>query len=140
MSGGNTYQTAYRKNQIQTATPQQLVLMLYERAIRDLRQTTEAIEAADLLNANKLLLHVEDILNELLISLDLDLPVDEGGQIALDLGRLYDHYIVRCREANITKDPAIVAELQQHLSDLRDTWVEAMRKALQESKGTSREV
>ena len=130
----NPYQDQYRQNQVLTATPQQLVLMLYDRALRDLKQTAEAIEAGDVDGVNKLLQHVEDILNELLLSLDIDLPMEEGGEIALNLGRMYDFYIVRCREANITKDPAIVAELQEQIGNLRQTWAEAMLKAKKEEK------
>jgi len=126
----NPYAERYRQNQVQTATPQQLVLMLYDRALRDLRQAVEAIEAKDFLAANKNLQHVEEILDELLLSLDLQL----GGEIAINLGRLYDYYILRCREANLNKDPAIIAELQQQIGDLRQTWAEAMRKAMQEEQ------
>ena len=131
----SSYQDQYRQNQILTATPQQLVLMLYDRALRDLRQAAEAILADNLKEANTKLQHVEDILNELLLSIDPDLPPAEGGEIAVNLGRMYDFYIVRTREANITKDIAIIQELQKQIGDLRSTWAEAMVKAAKESKG-----
>ena len=131
----NPYQNQYRQNQVMTASPQQLVLMLYDRALRDLRQAASAIEEKNHAETNKHLQHLEDILHELLLSIDVDLPEQEGGEIALNLGRLYDFYILRCREANITKDPVIVAELQQHIGDLRNTWAEAMLKAKQGDEG-----
>ncbi|MCL2549103.1 MAG: flagellar export chaperone FliS [Symbiobacteriaceae bacterium] len=139
MAGNNPYQNQYRQNQVLTATPQQLVLMLYDRALRDLRHSLETIEQKDYNETNKLLLHVEDILNELILSLDTDLPAADGGAIALDLGRLYDYYILRCREANIGKDTAIVDELIKQISDLRATWAEAMLKARQEEAAHKRE-
>jgi len=124
----NNPMNQYRLNQIMTATPQQLVLMLYDRALRDLRQAKEAIEAKDPIAAGRLLVHLEEILDELLVGLDLD----AGGDIALNLGRLYDYCIIRCREANVTKDLTIVDELHQLFSDFRQTWAEAMIKAKQE--------
>ena len=139
MATSNPYQNQYRQNQVLTATPQQLVLMLYDRALRDLRLTLEAIEQKDVSEANKLLQHVEDILGELLLSLDIDLPASAGGSIAVDLGRLYDYYILRCREANMAKDQGIVQELIKHIGDLRETWAEAMRKAKQEEAAQKRE-
>jgi len=133
MAGQNPYANRYRNNQILTATPQQLVLMLYDRILRDLRQATEAIEAKDLNSSNKMLQHVEEILEELLLGLDLELPAEAGGDIAVNLGRLYDYYIVRCREANIAKDVNIIAELQKQIGDLRGTWAEAIIRAKQEA-------
>lgn len=129
MARNNPYQQQYRQNQIMTATPQQLVLMLYDRALRDLGQAAQAIEENDPMAANKSLQHLEDILNELLMGLDLD----QGGEIALNLGRMYDYYIVRAREANIEKNATIVEELKTQIGELRQTWAEAMLKARQES-------
>jgi flagellar protein FliS len=131
LSQKNPYQDQYRQNQVMTATPQQLVLMLYDRALRDLRLAKAACESEpkDIKVANESLLHLEEVLEELMLCLDMDLPLSEGGEIAQNLGRLYDYYIVRCREANITKDPAIVTELQKQIADLRETWAQAMRKA-----------
>ena len=157
MAGANPYQNQYRQNQVLTATPQQLVLMLYDRALRDLRQAKDAVDVekgADAPSSNlmqqlegsmagdtkyvaestKLLQHVEEILNELLLSLDADLPSEEGGSIAINLGQLYDYYIIRVREAVITKDTAIIDELSKAIGDLRETWAEAMLKAKQEEK------
>lgn len=126
----NPYQNQYRANQIMTASPQQLVLMLYDRGLRDINQAAEAIEAKDLMSANKHLQHLEDIWNELVMGLDFN-----QGEMANDLARLYDYYIVRTREANVTKDVAILNELREHLTGLRQTWADAMLKAKQEASG-----
>ena len=135
MAMNNPYQNQYRQNQVMTATPQQLVLLLYDRALRDLRMAAETIAAGDISGANKALQHLEEVLDELMLSLDMDLPAAEGGAIAQDLGRLYDYYIVRCREANLTKDADIVAELQKQISDLRSTWATAMQNATRAGHG-----
>lgn len=123
MNMPNPY-SQYRQTQIQTAPPEQLVMMLYDGAIRFGLQAVESIKANDLAAASNSLVRVQDILNELMLSLNSD-----AGEIADQLHQLYDYFLRRTIEANLKKDAAIVEEVLQFLRELRSTWAEAMTLA-----------
>jgi len=115
----NAAQT-YQSNQVTTATPAELTLMLYNGAVKFLKQAKGAIEKKNYAQAHELCLKVQNILYELLSTLNKEYP------IAQDFEKMYDYMLHRTVEANIHKDVAILAEVEDFFVQFRDTWKEAM--------------
>ncbi len=114
----------YRQTQVQTAAPEQLVLMLYDGAIKFCLQGKECIEKKDISGANTALIRVQDIISELQFAVNSDV-----GEIAEQLALLYDYLYRRALDANLAKDATIVDEIISMVRDLRATWVEAIKLA-----------
>ncbi len=124
MAFSNNPYDKYKNTQIQTATPGQLILMLYEGAIKFCKFAKKGIEDKDVMVANKYLIKVQDIITELSLSLDMK----AGGDIAKNLYSLYDYMNRRLVEANIKKDIEIIEEVQKMIEELKDAWAEAVKK------------
>lgn len=111
---GNAY-AQYRQTSIQTAPPEQLVVMLYDGAIRFLEQAKTAInEGRDPLPP---IGRAQDIIVELLGSLDRS-----AGPVADNLLRLYEFWIQRLFQASIRKEAAMVEEVAVMVRELREAW------------------
>lgn len=123
----NVYEQ-YRQTQVQTAKPEQLLLMLYDGAIGFLKKAKTAIENKDITEAHTFLIKTQDIIIELMVSLNM-----EVGEIAMNLFRLYEYMHYRLVEANVNKDVKPIDEVLRMLQDLRDTWDMAIKK-LKEGK------
>jgi flagellar protein FliS len=117
----NPYQK-YKTAQYSTASPEQLLLMLYEGAIKYARQAQKDMEERNVEAANNKLKKTEDIISELMVSLNMD----EGGEIAQNLYNLYDYMNRRLIQANIRKDPGLVDEVINLLTSLKESWEEAI--------------
>ncbi len=118
----------YKKNQIETATPDEILIMLYEGAIRFLMQAKKAAITNDLEKYNKHLISAQHIIQEFMDSLDMEI----GGEMAVNLYNLYEYLHYRLVQANIKKDVAMIDEVLDHLRSLKGTWEEAIRIAKQE--------
>lgn len=120
----NPQNDAYKKTQIETATPENLILMLYDGALRFIGQAEQAFEEKNLEKISNLLLRIQAIFNELLSSLDKD----KGGDIAANLERLYLFFLKQLSEANIKKDPLPMQQIKPLVEELRNTWEQAMQQ------------
>lgn len=119
----NAYQV-YRQTQVNTASQGELILMLFDGAIRLANQAQELIAEGDLEGANGKLIRAQDIMTELMVSLDMD-----QGEIAQNLYQLYD-YIHDCLlRANIRKDVGLIEQAVRLLAELRDTWRQVVAKS-----------
>lgn len=107
----------YQRNQIEMASQKQLILMLYDGAIKFLRLAKEGIEQQNLELAHNALLRSQAIILELLSGLNPD-----SGKIAEGLAALYDYFYQRLVEANKAKDSEIIDEIIPFLQDLRGVW------------------
>ncbi len=114
----------YKTTQISTATPGQLVVMLYEGAIKFCKLAKMGIEQKNVQTANNNLIKVQNIVQELKLGLDMK----AGGEIAKTLDSLYEYMLRRLIEANIKKDAIIISEVQSSLEELKEAWVEAVRQ------------
>ena len=110
----------YNGDAVTTASPNRLVVMLYDRLLKDLNSASTAIGGANIEAAHRALLHAQEIVAELSGSLDLSLW-PEGAQ----LKALYDYLTERLVRANMTKDAAFVAECLEVVEPLRDAFAEA---------------
>ncbi|HHV82398.1 MAG TPA: flagellar export chaperone FliS [Tepidanaerobacter syntrophicus] len=118
MINANGYQQ-YRYNSIVSASPERLMIMLFEGAIKFVRLAKKAVEEKDIESANYNIARAEDIIAELEASLDMSYEVSE------DLVRIYDFLYRQLIEANIKKDINILDTVESMLADLKDTWSEA---------------
>ena len=113
---------SYRQISTMTAPPGRIVLMLYEGALRFLDNALNGFEIADLAQSqmavNNNLLRAQDIIRALNVALNMD----QGGECALTLRRLYDYFIRRLWESNLKKQPEGIREVISHLTVLRDAW------------------
>lgn len=112
---------AYRQTQVATASQGELLIMMFDGAIRFARQAKEHLLASELEQANSKLIRSQDIVNELSYSLNLD-----AGDIALNLERLYDYIYDLLVQANINKDPEKIDSALQMLDELRGTWAQVV--------------
>ena len=124
MSNPYTQNTAYRKTQIETASPETLILMLYDGALRFMGQAEIAFEEKNIEQISNLLLRVQAIFAELMTALDKE----KGGEIAVNLERLYVFFLEKLGEANVKKDVKPMLEIKPLVQNLRNTWEQAMQK------------
>ena len=121
------YARAYQAQSVLTASPGQLILMLYDGALRNLGHARDALESPEetprrIERINTHLLKAQDILTELKSCLNF-----EAGDHATNLDRLYDYYLRRLFEANLKKTVKPVIEVEELLRHLRDGWAEMLR-------------
>jgi flagellar protein FliS len=123
-----SYARTYQTQSVLTASPGQLVLMLYDGALRFLALAHAALETSvrdprriETINTN--ILKAQNIVSELQGGLNRE----AGGQLAATLDQLYDYFNRRLREGNIRKDPAPIIEVERLLKELRDAWAEMLR-------------
>lgn len=109
--------TAYRGNSIATATPGQLLVMLFDRLVLDCERGLRALIAQDREAAHAQLVHAQAIITELQSSLDTD-----GMPAGQELLALYAYVQRRLVQANVTGQPAAAKEALVLARQLCDTW------------------
>lgn len=119
----------YRANSVLTASPGQLVLMLYDGALRSLALAREALsrppeDVRRIEEINRNLLKAQSIIAELQGTLNFE----AGGDFAHNMHRIYDYYNRRLFEANMRKQVEPVIEVERLLREVRDTWAEMLCK------------
>lgn len=112
----NAYQ-AYKQTQVSTASQGELLIMLFDGGIRFAKQAQKFMENGDIEQANEKLIRAQDIVNELIISLNL-----EAGEIAQSLQQLYTYVYDLLVQANVRKETKKVEEAIYMLTELRETW------------------
>ena len=114
----------YQRINVETATPEALILMLYDGALRFMTQAELAFEEKNIEKINNYLIKVQAIFTELQCSLDKE----KGGDIATNLERLYIFFNSRLVEANMKKDVKYLLEIRPLVQNMRDSWEVAMQK------------
>lgn len=126
MSVSNPWKS-YKAVSLQTAPKGQLVLMLYDGAVKFLEQARLGFSKDDPAEFNQTIsnniLRAQDILHELDMSLNMEL----GGELATILRQLYGYMDRRLLESNLKKEEAGVLEVIQRLTVLRDAWSEMLK-------------
>lgn len=112
----------YQGNKINTASPAELTLMLYEGAIKFCNKALLAMDDRNIPKTNENLKKAERIITELNATLDFKYPV------AKDFENVYNLIHQRLVQANIKKDKKMVEEALQYIREMRDTWKEVMRR------------
>ena len=111
----------YRNTQVMTASPMTLVLMLYDECIRSLKQAEEAFGTEGherFQKINNHVLHAQDIVTELAVSLDME----KGGKVAGSLQRLYEFMASHLSRANAQKTAKPIRDVREMMEELREAW------------------
>ena len=122
----NNAAEAYKRQQVMTATPEALTLMLYNGALRFMKEGMDAMEKKDYEQCNTSLQKAQKIIMEFQATLKMEY------EISHQLMPLYDYVYNSLGEANMKSNPAKVQESIDLIKELRDAWAEAMKKARQE--------
>ena len=116
---------AYRESAVMTASPAQLVVMLYDGAARFLKQAEVIAAEGAWSDAGERITRADMIIDELLVTLD----TEKGGEVAAQLQAIY----VFCKrlliEARLEKDVERIRKTAQLLADLRESWAELAGRA-----------
>lgn len=125
MYGKNAHST-YQSVQVTTTDRGRLLLMMYEGAIKFLRQAKAGLEAEDIPKFCRFLSKAQAIIAELMNTLDFE----KGGSIARDLDRLYDFMLFYLTEANLYRDPERITKT----IDLINTIYSAYKEIIEGNK------
>ena len=119
---------SYRQISTLTAPPGQIILMLYDGAIRTLERALPGFSHDDPAEANMMVHNNLQRAQEIIRELNYALNMDQGGECALTLRRLYDYFDRRLWESNVRKHRDGVDEVIRHLTVLRDAWAAMLHK------------
>ena len=109
---------AYQDNAVTTQSRGRLIVLLYEGAIKFMRLAIGELQAGDNEAKGQYLLKAQDIINELNAVLDME----AGGEIAVNLRKLYLFMNQRLSEANIKRDPQMIREVIGLMEELNHSW------------------
>ncbi|WP_448872796.1 flagellar export chaperone FliS [Desulfobulbus propionicus] len=126
----NGYVNQYLTNTVNSASPEQLMLMLYDGAIRFISLGIQAIENGLIDKRAYYINKTSAIVTEFAATLDHSM----NPQLAEDLDALYNYMLNRMMEANLKNDPQLLIEVKKMLSDLRATWAQAIEINKQEMR------
>jgi flagellar protein FliS len=120
---------SYRAAAIATATPAQLILMLFDGALRSMAIALNNFQEPDVIKRNEQihnkLVNAHDIILELQTSLDLKQP----GDFPRRMWALYAFMMSQLREANMRKDPEPIRIVERLLRKIRDAWAEMLERS-----------
>lgn len=114
---------AYKKTSVETASKEQILLMLYQAAIKNCKKAIEAIEQKNIAKKGEYIGKMQDIVVELSNSLDFEV----GGDVAKELASLYDYLLYASTQANIKIDKTQLEGCLRVLNTLYDGWTEAVK-------------
>ena len=124
----SSYANTYKSQQIQTASQEQILILLYEGAIRFLSLAKYGHEEKNMEKFHNNIIKCQRIIMEFMSTLDIEV----GGEMAQNLYQLYEYLHYRLVQANLKKDVAMIEEVLSHLRELKATWEEAIGLARQE--------
>ena len=113
----------YRRQQVLNAPPEQLTLMLYNGCLKFIDEGITAIEEKKYEDANTFLQKAQRIISEFRLTLNMDY------EISHQLLPLYNYVYDRLVEGNMKSDTSKLVEAKEIITELRDAWAEAMKKA-----------
>jgi len=125
----NPYLKQYQTSQVQTASPEKILIMLYDGAIQFLNKAKKELENKNIQEVHNNIIGAQKIIAEFMNTLDMEI----GGETAVNLYNLYDYLHFRLVQANIKKDVQMIDEVLVHLKDLKSTWEEAIKIAQRET-------
>jgi flagellar protein FliS len=118
---------SYRQVAMQTAAPGQIVLMLFEGAIRFLDRAENGFTIEDPAEANQTIHNNIQRAQEILHELNMALDVEQGGELAHTLRSLYEYMDRRLLESNLQKTVEGLVESRKHLGTLREAWSDMLQ-------------
>ncbi|PZX08251.1 flagellar protein FliS [Psychrobacillus insolitus] len=133
MAVNNPYK-AYQQNSVTQSTPGELTLMLYNGCLKFLNQAKKGIETNNIELKNTNIQKAQNILRELMVTLDMSQSVSES------MASLYDYMITQLIEANIKNDAVILDEVYGLTIEFRDTWKQVIQTNRQKQYGAPGEI
>ncbi len=118
----STGYNAYKTNNANLASPQELTLMLYNGALKFCTISIQEMENKHWDKSNTANKRVQDIIDELRVTLNRSYP------IALEMDTLYAYILELLVDGNIKKDVAKMEEAKKLITEFRDTWKELIGK------------
>jgi flagellar protein FliS len=113
--------TQYRETEVLTATPGQLVVLLYDHLLLSLRRARTAMDARDIEAQGVCLEKGRDVLTELLVTLDRE----RGGEVASNLAALYSFLLGELVQVGVRADAARLDRVTHMIAELRDAFAQA---------------
>ncbi|ABQ28236.1 flagellar export chaperone FliS [Geotalea uraniireducens] len=120
--------TQYQTMQVGSASPEKILIMLYEGAINFTRIAADRMRNNDIAGKGKYIGKALAIVTELMNTLNHDV----GGEIAINLERLYMYLISEFTEANLNNSAASLENAINVLTILKDGWNDAILQARKE--------
>ncbi|GAA0368169.1 flagellar export chaperone FliS [Bacillus horti] len=130
MTFSNPYQT-YQQSSINTASPGELTLMLYNGCLKFLKATRQAIQDNNIEVKNTNIIKAQNIIRELMLTLDMDYEVSHS------MYQLYDYMVNQLIQANIKNDLKILEEVENLVVEFRDTWKQVIQINRVQTHGTN---
>ena len=127
---------SYQRVATETASSGQLIVMLYDGAIRFLNRALVCFDNPDPREFNQGIHNNLRRAQAIIHELNTCLNTEEGGELALVLRRLYLYFDMRLNESNRYKRPQGIREVIERLSVLRDAWTEMLRQREQAASGS----
>ena len=121
--------SAYKSTGIKTATQGKLVVMLYDEAIKQLKMalnffdSENNVEAKNIEQLNKNIQKAQEVITELMVSLDLN--NEEAHEIAQNLLSLYVFFNKELMDATLNRDKSKIEFVCKMMSELRESWAQA---------------
>lgn len=123
------YIKQYQTNNITTATPEKLMIMLFDGAIQFLQKAKTAIAEKNLQERSVNIESARKIIRELMRTIDLD----NGNDVSKSLFRLYNKMAMNLIKANVSKNSDLVDEVLNDMTNIR--W--GFQKAIEIQSGIS---
>ena len=126
----NQYVKQYQKSSIETASREQILIILYDGAIQFLNKARVAMENKDFEAINNNLIGAQNIIQEFINSMDREV----APQLAENLISLYEYFIRRLIQANMKRQIEPIDEVLKYMKSLKATWEEAIILAQKEQQ------
>ena len=128
----------YKRQQVDSATPLELILLLYNAALDSLVLAEEVYDSKDpstIEKFHKYLIKTQNIVTELIIALDME----AGGDLVMNLFKVYEYINWRLGQINISKEVEGIEEVRNLLNILKEGWVSIQEKEKKETPSSKSE-
>ena len=122
--GAARHYKQYQQDDISTSSQGQLILMMYEGAIKNVSMAIDCIDQKDIPGKGMHIRKAHDIINELSLALDME----KGGDVSIRLERLYQFILSQLTLANIKSETKILKSVLEILNTLLGAWTEVINK------------
>ncbi|MER2076746.1 flagellar export chaperone FliS [Psychrobacillus psychrotolerans] len=133
MATNNPYAT-YQHNSVNTSTPGELTLMLYNGCLKFIHQAKNSLENNNFQEMNLSSQKAQAIISELMLTLDTSYPVSQN------MLSLYEFVNSRLIDGNIKKDGTMFEDASAIITDFRDTWKQVIQINRQKQYGEVNEI
>ena len=119
---------SYKKAAILSASPERLILMLFDGALEALNKAKQGFEIEEIKERNETISNSLIKAQNIFAELQRSLRMDKGGEFAEHMYKLYDFYVVKLNEANFKKEIEPIDVVIRLFSEIREAWAEMLSK------------